>query len=123
MGIGGQILADGIEPLGDELAGSHDVHAPIELYVGDGQADGAGGADTAHAGHAVYRTFDGERDVLLHLVGGEAGGFGHDDHGRGVELRENIDGRFRQTKGDHGEQKPGGEQDQRCVDQREFDES
>ena len=95
----------------------YDVRAPVELDPDDGQADRAGRAHAAHAGQAVDGGLDREGDVLLDLVGGEAGRFGHDDDGRRVEFREHIDRSARQAEGDDGQQQAGGQQDQRRVGQ------
>ena len=98
MGIRGKVLADRVEALRDELTRTIDVHTPVELHVGDRQTDGARRAHAPHAGNAVHRSLDGERYVLLDLIGGEPGRLGHDHDRRRVQFREDIHWRARQLE-------------------------
>ena len=54
--------------LRDELAREVDVLPPVELDVGDGEPDRAGGANPADSGDAGGGGFEGEGDKLLDLV-------------------------------------------------------
>ena len=70
------------EALRDLLAVPVDVGAPVELDVGDGQADAR---DRAHPGDArqpVHPGLDGVGDELLDLLRGVALRLGHDGDGR-----------------------------------------
>ena len=61
-----------LEALGHDLARAVDVLAPLELHPDDGDARPRDRADAAHAGRAVQRRLDGERDEQLDLLGRQA---------------------------------------------------
>ncbi len=119
--VGRQVLTHGVEPLRNELSGAVDVHAPVKLDIRDGEPDGAGGANTTHTRDPVDGGLDREGHILLHFVGGEPRGFGHDDDGGGVEFGEHIDRCL--GKPERGERKQDhGQHEHECgVVERELD--
>ena len=67
------------------------VGAPIKLYPHYRETIGGLRADTTHTGTAIDGGLNRECDELLHFLSCHATSFGHDDYGRGVEVREHVD--------------------------------
>ena len=88
---GWHLFAYSGEFLADYLSGKIDVGAPIELHPHNGETVGRLRTDTTHSGTAIDGGLDREGYELLHFLGCHATGFGHDDYGRCVEVREHVD--------------------------------
>lgn len=78
------------ELLAHDLPGQIDIGAPIEFHPHHREAIGRLRPHSAHTGATVHGRLNGEGYELLHLFGRHAPGFGHDDHGGGVEVWEHI---------------------------------
>ena len=87
---GGHLLAYCGEFLAHYLTCKVDVGAPVELHPHYGEAVGRLRAHAAHTGAAVDGGLYRERHKLLHFLGRHTAGFGHDDHGGGVEVGEHV---------------------------------
>ena len=87
----GSALGDGLQLLGDDLPRAEDVGAPVELDPHDGDALRGRRAHAPHAGGAVHRRLDRERDERLDLLRRHAVRLGeHRDRRRG-EVGEDVD--------------------------------
>ena len=87
----GVMLGEGGHLLADYLAGTEDIHAPVELDKNETGPGQGSGADAADIGGAVDGRFDGERDEAFHLFGSHDVGIGHHHHLRSGEVGEDID--------------------------------
>ena len=76
--------------LGNYLTGTVDVRSPIELHPDNGKAGGRRGTYTTYIRRSVYCCFYRERYKPFHFFGSHTFGFGHHDHRRCIQVRENI---------------------------------
>ncbi len=119
----GQALVHVRQTLRHHLAGPVEILAPVELRPDDREARRARRSDLAKSRQAVDGGLDRKRDERLHLVGGKPPRLGHDDHRRGVQFREDVDGHLAQAQAREGRQQARDHHDQRGVTHRELDET
>ena len=88
---GWHLFAYSGEFLADYLSGKIDVGAPIKLYPYNRETIGRLRTDATYTSTAVDGGLNRECNELLNFLCRHATGFGHDDYGRCVEVREHVD--------------------------------
>ena len=87
---GRHAILNQLQPFHDDLTVRVDVRPPVELDIDDRDPDSRGTADRLNAVGSVDGGFDGERHESFDLFGSQARRFGHDDHTRTVQIREDV---------------------------------
>ena len=85
-----KLAAEGGNLFRNRLTGTENVGAPVEFHPYDGEAGGRRRTYAPHVGGTVHGGFYGEGHQLFHLFGSHTLGFGHDGHGRGVEVGKDV---------------------------------
>ena len=117
--MGGQVLTHGGEALGHNLAGQVDIRIPVEVNPDEGKAAATGTAHLLHPGGAGEGRFQGDGDILLHLLCREATGLGLDSHARHIQLREHVHGRAHDSENAQRSQHQGDDNHREAVAQAE----
>ena len=107
-----QGLSDRAQAFRYDLARLVDILVPVKVHPYEGEAAAGGGAHALDPGGAVHGGLNGNGDILLHFLSGEAGGFRLDGDARNLQFRkhvhgnifhhENADDRQRERQQNHG---------------------
>ena len=88
--MGRQVLAHRRQAFRHNLASQVNIGIPVKINPDEGKSAAAGTAHLLHAGRAGKSRFQGDGDILLHFLRGEAGCLCLNRDTRHIQLREHI---------------------------------
>jgi hypothetical protein len=92
---GWQRSGNGVQLLSHDLTRALNILAPFELHPDDRHSDRCRGTDPANTGSAIQCRLDRKSDQRFHLGRNHSRTFDEDSDSRGAQIREHIDGHFR----------------------------